>query len=123
LKLVTAVNNDRLQNENVLDGMRPIKVAVIDDGVTPGELTNKRALEEGWPLLSTRKRGTAKPYYNSEKGHGTKMARLIQYMCPFVQLYVAKVDIYKEKDSSVATSAAKVSRFIFHATNLPLSAS
>jgi len=92
--------------------MRPVKVAVVDDGATPGELTIKRALKDGWPPLSTRKRDTTRPYYNSEKGHGTKMARLIQYMCPFVHLYVAKVYIYKEKDSSVATSAAEVSHLL-----------
>lgn len=101
--------------------MHPIKVALIDDGVTPGELSQPDALKEGWPLASTRKRGASKPYYNSEKGHGTKMARLIQMICPFVSIYVAKVDIHKEDDPSVATSAADVSCTFLMPNKLPLS--
>ncbi|KAF4467897.1 subtilisin [Fusarium albosuccineum] len=102
-RLATAVNTDRLQNDQ---SVRPIKVALLDDGVTPGELSKPSALKDGWPLPSTRSRHISKPYYNSENGHGTKMARLIQMMCPFVSIYVAKVDIHKENDSSVAASAA-----------------
>lgn len=89
--------------------MRPIKICLIDDGVTPGELNSPNSLKDGWPLPSTRKRNASKPYYCSEKGHGTKMARLIQMMCPYVWIYVAKVDMHRNEDSSIATSAAEVS--------------
>ncbi|KAL7785167.1 hypothetical protein V8C37DRAFT_420236 [Trichoderma ceciliae] len=103
-KLAMTANKDRLRIEQPICS---VKVALIDDGVTPGQLNPPGALKDGWPLPGTRKLGSSRPFYSSEKGHGTKMARLIQMMCPFVSLYVAKVDIYKDNDSSVATSAAK----------------
>ncbi|KAH8745521.1 hypothetical protein BGZ57DRAFT_918456 [Hyaloscypha finlandica] len=63
-----------------------IKVALIDDGVNPqllGQITCLRH-GNGWP--------DEDPYYQSAEGHGTIMAKLILYMCPFVDLYVAKLD-------------------------------
>lgn len=92
--------------------MRPIKIAIIDDGVTPGHLTRPAALKDGWPFSDPKRtQSRLRPYYHSEKGHGTKMARLIQMICPYACLYVAKVDMHKDSDGSVASSAAEVSIF------------
>lgn len=89
--------------------MHPIKIAVIDDGVTLSKLNNHEILKDGWPCLSTAEYGTSEPYYISGSGHGTMMARLVQMMCPFVNVYVTKVDIYNENSTSVAISVARVS--------------
>lgn len=109
-RLATAVSKVVANNKDCVSRMRPIKVAIIDDGVTPGHLSRPSALEDGWPFAGPKKtQSRSKPYYHSEKGHGTKMARLIQMMCPYASLYVAKVDMHKDSDGSVASEAAKVS--------------
>ncbi|KAF9767671.1 hypothetical protein IL306_015131 [Fusarium sp. DS 682] len=103
-RLATAVNTQRLNRQLTI---RPIKVALLDDGVTPGELSVPGVLKGGWPLPGTNDKHSSRPYYNSETGHGTKMARLIYLMCPFLSIYVAKIDTHREHDASVAVSAAK----------------
>ncbi|KAL1882838.1 hypothetical protein Daus18300_000476 [Diaporthe australafricana] len=107
-RLATAVGKAAANNKDRTSGMRPIKVAIIDDGVTPGHLTRPSALQDGWPFSGPeRKQSRPRPYYHSEKGHGTKMARLILLICPHASLYVAKVDMHKDSDASVASSAAE----------------
>lgn len=88
--------------------MRPIKVALIDDGVK----TSYGRLDEivhcgrcGWDSASGSasttskmgdKRKPAKNYplnYNhSQTGHGTVMAYFIQRVCPRVKLCIAKLE-------------------------------
>ncbi|KAL7621994.1 hypothetical protein AAE478_007495 [Parahypoxylon ruwenzoriense] len=80
-------NPDRKRlNEN------PIKVALIDDGVNPSKLHVKGSVKGGWPPDGFARGQRVSTYYNSSDGHGTTMANLIHYVCPFVHLYVAKLD-------------------------------
>uniref|UniRef100_A0A4E9DRG0 Peptidase S8/S53 domain-containing protein n=1 Tax=Gibberella zeae TaxID=5518 RepID=A0A4E9DRG0_GIBZA len=103
-RLKTAINIYKQNNQLTV---RPIRVALLDDGVNPGELVVPGVLKDGWPLPSTSRLHSPKPYYSSDQGHGTKMARLLYFMCPFISIYVAKIDMYREHDTSAAMSAAK----------------
>ncbi|OTB14237.1 hypothetical protein K445DRAFT_319408 [Daldinia sp. EC12] len=72
------------------------KVAIIDDGVNPeGEFLGQR-IAHGWP--PDEPKSNSEPFYASTRGHGTQMAKLICHACPFVQLYVAKLDGWKDPD-------------------------
>ncbi|KAF2494952.1 hypothetical protein BU16DRAFT_562579 [Lophium mytilinum] len=66
-----------------------IKVAVIDDGVSP---TYQRVGEylhnPGWPFKGAR----AQENFTSTHHHGSKMAYLITRICPYAEIYVAKLD-------------------------------
>ncbi|KAK3324380.1 peptidase S8/S53 domain-containing protein [Cercophora scortea] len=79
-----------------------ITVALIDDGVD--------GMDCDYPLLGGRTfspRSEAEhlnhPYYASATGHGTAMAKLINFMCPRAQLYVLRLE---EHPSEGAISAA-----------------
>ncbi|KAK3314432.1 hypothetical protein B0H66DRAFT_583437 [Apodospora peruviana] len=68
-----------------------ITVALIDDGVD--------GMDWDYPLLGGRTfypRNETEhlnhPYYASATGHGTAMARLINFMCPRAQLYVLRLE-------------------------------
>lgn len=88
----------------------PIKVALIDDGVTPSKLHFKGKVKGGWPRDRSAGHREISTYYNSMEGHGTTMANLIHYVCPFVHLYVAKLEKSPPKPyRSVAHMAAEVS--------------
>ncbi|PTD02147.1 hypothetical protein FCULG_00012136 [Fusarium culmorum] len=102
-RLKTGINIHKQNNQLTV---RPIRVALLDDGVNPGELVVPGVLKDGWPLPSTSRLHSSKPYYSSDQGHGTKMARLLYFMCPFISIYVAKIDMYREHDTSAAMSAA-----------------
>ena len=87
----------------------PIKVAVLDDGfdmisneyTEPGSIIFKtmdswnNSHHSGYSL--NRKRASKfldrhpMVSYNSESGHGTKMVKLIQKLCPKAKLYVARL--------------------------------
>ncbi|KAF3062822.1 hypothetical protein GL218_09462 [Daldinia childiae] len=72
------------------------KVAIIDDGVNPeGEFLGQR-IAHGWP--PDEPKSNLEPFYASTRGHGTQMAKLICHACPFAQLYVAKLDGWKDPD-------------------------
>ncbi|KAF5703617.1 peptidase S8 S53 subtilisin kexin sedolisin [Fusarium mundagurra] len=105
-RLNTAINIHRQNNQLTV---RPIRVALLDDGVTPSELVVPGVLKDGWPLPSTSRLHSFKPYYSSEQGHGTKMARLLYFMCPFISIYVAKIDMYREHDASAAMQSTGLS--------------
>ncbi len=86
----------------------PIKVALIDDGVTPKKLHVKGSVKEGWPLDVLGKDRMISTYFRSRDGHGTAMANLIHYVCPFAHLYVAKLEKSAPKPyRSVAHMAAE----------------
>ncbi|ROW10102.1 hypothetical protein VMCG_02078 [Cytospora schulzeri] len=82
---------------------RPIRVALIDDGVKTSysELDNNiHAGKSGWhqpdPDAKYKKRmhgGTFRNYNSSHTGHGTVMAYYIKRVCPNVRLYVAKLEV------------------------------
>lgn len=90
---------------------RPIKVAVIDDGIDAvyNEEQFSATLKGGESFCTGRKRP---PYFFSSTGHGTLMADLVQRVCPKVHLYVARLDeLQGELEGRVhptAESAAKV---------------
>jgi hypothetical protein len=86
-----------------------VRVALIDDGVNPSKLHVKGSVKGGWPpdgFAGDRKVST---YWTSSDGHGTTMANLIHYVCPFAHLYVAKLEKSPSKPyRSVAHMAAEV---------------
>lgn len=66
-----------------------VKVAVIDDGVSPTYQSVGEYLHHpGWPHRGER----AQENFTSTNGHGSKMAYLITRICPFAEIYVAKLD-------------------------------
>ncbi|KAI1739560.1 hypothetical protein F4680DRAFT_421961 [Xylaria scruposa] len=87
---------DRLENNR-------IKVALIDDGVNPQNLGQTRCLEhgEGWP-------SDDEPYYRSSENHGTVMAKLILELCPYVDIYVAKLNKSAEHNPKYKNSVAEM---------------
>jgi hypothetical protein len=96
-----------------------IRVALIDDGVdvrpfadSPGSIHSL-----GWPLPAATSGNDL--WYSSTNEHGTRMATLIQKVCPRVELYVAKLADWKDEQrmgmlgrESTAKSAAEVSSLI-----------
>lgn len=98
--------------------MRPIKVAVIDDGVSVGELSSGKSYCGGWYAdKATPDHRSMNTFYFSEKGHGTEMAKLIQRVCPFATFFIGKLDTRNTIYKSVAESAVAVSESkpCFHA--------
>ncbi|KAI0141142.1 hypothetical protein F4776DRAFT_653800 [Hypoxylon sp. NC0597] len=72
------------------------KVAIIDDGVNPESEFLGQRIAHGWP--PDEPKSNSEPFYASTRGHGTQMAKLICHACPFAQLYVAKLDGWKDPD-------------------------
>jgi len=93
---------------------RPIKVAVIDDGIDAvyNEEQFSHSLKGGESFCTGPKRP---PYFFSSTGHGTLMADLVQRVCPKVHLYVARLDELQGETrvQPTAESAANVSS-LFH---------
>ncbi|KAK3688016.1 hypothetical protein B0T22DRAFT_377342 [Podospora appendiculata] len=103
--------------------LNPITVALIDDGVDiahedlrskklPGKSFNY--YQDDW-LVS--------PYWDSDSGYGTLMARLIQRVCPSAVIYVIKLKTTRPHGSAKvrinASSAIQaIHRAIEHATEL-----
>ncbi|KAG8677738.1 hypothetical protein FPOAC1_003766 [Fusarium poae] len=69
-------------------GKTKIKVALIDDGVDFYQLESSIRVP-GWPALSGD--SDDMPWWHSDGGHGTQMARMITNVCPEVQFLVAKL--------------------------------
>lgn len=70
---------------------RKVKVALLDDGVNPEYKNIGRHLAgDGFPQASLD--GHIAPFYKSTRGHGSMMASIISTICPFVEIYVAKID-------------------------------
>ncbi|KAM0436593.1 hypothetical protein ACHAPT_002301 [Fusarium lateritium] len=78
-----------------------IKVALIDDGVDVRQFGGE-VVPPGWPPVKPTSNG--KPWYHSEGGHGTSMAKMIIKMCPRVRLMVAKLE-GKDPATSVDSAA------------------
>jgi hypothetical protein len=93
---------------------RPVKVAIIDDGVDASllSLDGKIAIGKSFcPYVNST--DLMSPYYVPSGNHGTCMATLISKICPQVSLYVARLDERQAPGSShrqiTAKSAADVS--------------
>ncbi|KAK3400893.1 hypothetical protein B0T20DRAFT_154676 [Sordaria brevicollis] len=70
---------------------KKVKVALLDDGVNPEyESVGVHLACDGFPQASLD--GHIAPFYKSTNGHGSKMASIISTICPFVEIYVAKID-------------------------------
>jgi hypothetical protein len=87
-----------------------IKVALIDDGVNLREDAIYDQFREGWPQDYTN--DSSGVFYHSEEGHGTEMAKCIKFVCPQVELYIAKIDMIHR--TQTASSAAKVRTRVLH---------
>lgn len=85
-----------------------VRVAVIDDGVNPSRLTSKGSVKEGWPRDNVKIHGNVGTPYDSTEGHGTLMANLVHSVCPYVDLYVAKLGKSPGPYECVAHMAAEV---------------
>ncbi len=86
-----------------------VRVALIDDGVNPSKLHVKGSVKGGWPPDSFSGHRMISTYWTSSDGHGTAMANLIHSVCPFVHLYVAKLEKSPSKPyRSVTHMAAEV---------------
>lgn len=88
-----------------------VVVALIDDGVMAlNEYLTGRVLEgETFEYHD----GEIGPYYNSGKGHGTEMAKLVLRVCPMAKIYPIRLKtcVSEEGESKIELkSAALVSR-------------
>ncbi|KAI1825479.1 hypothetical protein F4861DRAFT_501270 [Xylaria intraflava] len=88
--------------------IRPVKVAIIDDGVDASllSLDGKIAIGKSFcPYANST--GHMNPYYVPSGNHGTCMATLIAKICPEVSLYVARLDERQAPGSSHRQITAK----------------
>ncbi|KFA70874.1 hypothetical protein S40288_09923 [Stachybotrys chartarum IBT 40288] len=72
----------------------PVRIAVIDDGISPHLNAFANKIETGdsfYKLGEMYNEWT--PFYVPSGPHGTHMARLICQTCPFVKLYIAKLEV------------------------------
>jgi hypothetical protein len=91
----------------------PVRIAVIDDGISPHLNAFANKIETGdsfYKLGEMYNEWT--PFYVPSGPHGTHMARLICQTCPFVKLYIAKLEVIQgqgRRRSFNPDSAAEVS--------------
>lgn len=95
-----------------MDGLRPVKVALIDDGVDANHDYLRENIKRGITFCTShpRKERVTSSYYASTSGHGTLMGTLIRTVCPAVELYIAKLDNVRAAEGYgfTAQSAAEV---------------
>jgi len=110
-KFNKALMNYLRGSKSLKDAMKgAVTVALIDDGVDLEHLRTTDYISGGWyPDRRAPDRGRMNAWYISEKKHGTEMAKLIQLVWPYLNLYVAKLDTGRRVYKSVAASAAEVS--------------
>ena len=91
---------------------KPIKIALIDDGVDMKEDALHGKVIGGRSFcLRDEEKNLNKSYYVKSGGHGTAMASLICRVCPHAKLIVLKLDEYIGQNLErqiTAKSAAKV---------------
>jgi len=91
---------------------RPVKVALIDDGVDSNHDRLRENIKGGktYCFSYPGKEEVTSSYYTSTSGHGTLMATLIRTVCPEVELFIAKLDDTRVSDGYgfTAQSAAEV---------------
>lgn len=106
--LSTQLGTEKVQSMN-----GAVRVAIIDDGVDLEHLATTEYITGGWyPDRRAPDRGDMNVWYLSETHHGTQMAKLIQMVWPYLNLYVAKLDTSRRVYNSVAESAAVVSDYL-----------
>lgn len=93
---------------------KPVKVALIDDGVSlPDQRLCDKILGGKSFDYGSRNGDRMRPYWASERGHGTVMARMITRVCPMAKIYVIRLEThYDHKNQKVRIaprSAAEVS--------------
>lgn len=107
---------------------RRIRVAIIDDGFdgTFNEFKDITCYGHSFLVRELTYRANtveqAQPFFYSSTGHGTLMARLIAKMCPWLELYIVRLN-HGMKDGMLhpdGESASKVGRPTprFHCGNL-----
>ena len=91
---------------------KPIKIALIDDGVDmKEEVLHGKVIGGKSFCLRDEEKNLNKSYYVKSGGHGTAMARLICRVCPHAKLDVLKLDEYIGQNLErqiTAKSAAEV---------------
>ncbi|KAL7805226.1 hypothetical protein V8C44DRAFT_341207 [Trichoderma aethiopicum] len=94
-----------------------IKVALIDDGIDYRQIDHP-VHHPGWPIAKPD--SEEKPWYHSENGHGTIMAKMIFRMCPHAQLFVAKLGGYHDlkKSDNAGKAAGAIAWAIKHEVNV-----
>lgn len=75
----------KLVNERKTDKPRDIVIALIDDGVDATHNRLQKKIVPGRTLSSDNDR--IRPWYVSERGHGTLMATSICRVCPMAKIY------------------------------------
>ncbi|KAF8251591.1 subtilisin-like protein [Wilcoxina mikolae CBS 423.85] len=94
--------------ENIIRRTRPVKVAVIDDGIDMLDTQVNNSIAKGASFYTSR--DTIRSYFLSSHGHGTLMAKLILRICPTAELYIARLgeaDSFDGSKQLTAESAAK----------------
>lgn len=101
-----------LRSAKAPSGVRPVKIAIIDDGInTALDIFNNRIHGgESFHKLSelSGRRGS---YYVPSGMHGSLMAQLICEVCPNVRLYIGQLEALPGQDGRrtfTAESAAEV---------------
>ena len=98
-------------NQSIEHNVEQIKVAIIDDGVDMKDLNYHFIGGKSFSVRSE-DQGLVDPYYMSRTGHGTIMAKQIEFMCPQARFFVLKVEVGQFEDETklnfTARSAAKV---------------
>jgi hypothetical protein len=94
--------------------IKPIKVALIDDGVKTSYASldeNIHCGKSGWGTArADRKKSTRaylRNYNSSQTGHGTVMAYYICRVCPKVKLCVAKLDPQTRSRNNAGTGSSQ----------------
>ncbi|KAJ4022739.1 hypothetical protein NW752_000053 [Fusarium irregulare] len=100
-------------NQSIEHNVEQIKVAIIDDGVDMKDLNYHFIGGKSFSVRSE-DQGLVDPYYMSRTGHGTIMAKQIEFMCPQARFFVLKVEVGQSEDETklnfTARSAAKAIR-------------
>jgi hypothetical protein len=73
---------------------RPVKIAIIDDGIDTGfdDFTDRVQVGESFCRLGELS-GHRGVYYVPSGPHGTVMAQLICKICPVAKLYIAQLEV------------------------------
>ena len=103
-----------LENVPTSQTGRPVKIAIIDDGVDASMMSLDGKIATGKSFSPyANSTDLISPYFVSSSNHGTCMAMLITRLCPMVQLYVARLDQRRSSGTNslhmTPKSAAEVS--------------
>jgi hypothetical protein len=74
---------------------RPIKIAIIDNGIDKWQDTISENIKEGFSYEG-RAAGKLLPWFTAAHAHGTHMASLIRKINPYCELYIFRVSSLRE---------------------------